>query len=89
MTLGSVHYQLVKMFITLEPYVVFESKFAYLFILILSSRHDIQNAGEGFLPGQSLLVNTHNSRTACYILIKVCILMYFNIIETQVCRHGD
>ena len=39
--------QLVKILITPEPYGIFGSNVAYLFILILSSHPDMQNGGEG------------------------------------------
>ena len=52
--------QLVKILITLEPYGIFESNFAYLFILIFSSHPDMQNGNKGLpsiiLTGQGLLV---------------------------------
>ena len=41
---------LVKMLITLEPYRIYEPKFAYLFISIFSSHPGMQNGCEG-LPG--------------------------------------
>ena len=51
--------QLLKIFITLEPYGLFGSNFAYLFILILSSYPGMQNGGESLLSiilaGQGLL----------------------------------
>ena len=50
--------QLLKIFITLEPYGLFGSNFAYLFILILSSYPGMQNGGESLssiiLAGQGL-----------------------------------
>ena len=52
--------QLVKILITLEPHRISEPKFAYLFILILSSYPGMQNGDEGLpiiiLAGQDLLV---------------------------------
>ena len=52
--------QLVKVVITLEPYRIFGSNCAYLFILILSIHPGMQNGGEGLtsiiLAGQCLLV---------------------------------
>ena len=52
--------QLLKILITLEPYGIFESNFAYLFILIVSS-HWYVNSDEGWpsivLVGGGLLVN--------------------------------
>ena len=50
----------VKILITIEPYRIFGSKFAYLFILILSIHPGMQNDDEGLpsiiLVGQYLLV---------------------------------
>ena len=52
--------QLVKILITLEPCRIFESKFAFLFILILSKTYGMQNGGEGLpsiiMAGQDVLV---------------------------------
>ena len=50
----------MKILITLEPYWIFKSNFAYLFTLILSSHPDTQNGDKG-LPsiisvGQGILV---------------------------------
>ena len=52
--------QLVKILITVEPYRIFGSNFAYLFILILSIHRGIRNGG-GALPsiilaGQCILL---------------------------------
>ena len=53
--------QLVKILIALEPYGIFGSKFAFSFILILSSHPGIQNGAEGLpsiiLASQGFLVN--------------------------------
>ena len=39
------------------------------------------------LAGQALFnKNAHNSWTACYILFKFCILLYFNIVQPLVCE---
>ena len=38
--------QLMKILITLEPYGMFGSSFAHLFVLILSSHPGLQNGGE-------------------------------------------
>ena len=52
--------QLVKILITIEPYRIFGSNIASLFILIFSSHPSMQNGGEGLpsiiLAGQGLLV---------------------------------
>ena len=52
--------KLVKILITLEPYRIFGSNFAHLFILILSIHPGMQNDDEGLLSsilaGQCLLV---------------------------------
>ena len=52
--------QLVKILTTLEPYGIFGSNFAYLFILIFSSHPDMLNGGDGLpsiiLTGQGLIV---------------------------------
>ena len=45
--------QLVKILITLEPYGISESNFAFLFILLLSSHPDVQNGDKG-LPSINL-----------------------------------
>ena len=39
----------MKILITLEPYEIFESNFAYLFISIVSSYPDMQNGDKGLL----------------------------------------
>ena len=52
--------QLVKILIALEPYGIFGSNVAYLFILIMSCYPSMQNSGEGLpsiiLAGQGILV---------------------------------
>ena len=40
------------------------------------------------LAGQSILVKMLITLKT-YILIKFCILIHFNIVETQVCKTGD
>ena len=58
--------QLVKILITLAPYGIFVTHFAYVFISIVSSHPDMENGDEGLtsiiLAGQGLLSeNAHNS----------------------------
>ena len=82
--------QLVKILITLEPYGIFGSYFAHLFILILSS-HWYPKRWRGYADhhcgrSMSFSENAQYSWTALYILIKFCILIHFNIIEIQVCK---
>ena len=79
--------QLGKIIITLEPQGVYVSKFAYLFILILSSHSGMQNSDKGLssinFADQGILVKLLiNLET---LGIKFCVLIHFNIIETQVC----
>ena len=80
--------QLVKILITLEPYGIFESNFAYLFISILSSHTGIQYGDKGLpsiiLVGQCLLVKMRLITLESQI--QFCILIHFNVIETQVCK---
>ena len=78
--------QLVKMPITQEPHGIFRSIFTYLFILTLSSQWWWGVAMHLFGRPRSFSENAHNSWTAPYILIKCCILLHFNIVETLVCK---
>ena len=79
--------QLVKILITLEPYGVFGSKFEYL--CILSSHWYAKRlrgfTGRGILVKMRITLEPHGIHD---ILIKFCILIHFNIIETQVCKTG-
>ena len=81
--------QLVKLLITLEPCWISGSNFVYLFTLILSS-HLYAKRWRGFAEhhfgrSRSFSENAHNSLTASCILIKFCIRIHFNIIETPAC----
>ena len=81
--------QLVKILIALEPYGIFELNFAYLFILILSSHPCMRNGDKGLLSiilaGQGLSVKMLITLER-HILIKFCVLIHVNIIETHVCK---
>ena len=63
----------VKILITLQPYGIFESHFAYLSVLISSSNPGMQNGGDGlpsiYFSGQGLLVK---------MLISLELHEYFN-----------
>ena len=64
--------QLVNILTTLEPYGIFGSNFAYLFILIFSSHPGMQTGGGWFAEhhfdrSRSFSENAHNSWTAWYI----------------------
>ena len=84
--------QLVKMLITLKPHGVFGSKFAYLFILTLSSHWKVKR-WRGFAKHKygwswSVSQNPHISLTIYYILIKFCLRIHFNIVWPLVCKTG-
>ena len=59
--LSSLLWLVSEILITLEPYRIFESRFAYLLILILNIHPSMQNNGEGMpsisLAGRVFLVN--------------------------------
>ena len=73
-----------KILMTLEPYGSFGSNFLkYLFILKMSS-HWYTQCRRGFAQHHSgrsryFSKNAHNPWTAWYILIKICIVIHFNI----------
>ena len=81
---------LVKMLITLELHCIFGSNFVYIYILKFRSHwyaKRLQSFTEHhFGRSSSFNWNAYNSWTACYILFKFWILMYFNNVQSLVCK---